>query len=140
VKKIIFLLFAVSAILPACKKTNFSEKGPTDVRIENLQGDYTFYNVVVKTAGGQDTTGNIRNLGNIAPHSYSPYKRFAIAFSKAEISATINGETFTTGPINSTYMDYKGQMKITYQVYIKDFANKVIEINHCIPDAPLDSI
>jgi hypothetical protein len=137
-KKVIFVL-TIAVLLIACKKTKFEPEGPTDVRIRNLSSDYTFTNVIVATAGGRDTTGNIKKLGDVSPGLYSGYKRFAIAFSRAEISASINGNIFSTGPINSTYWNYEGQMKITYEVYIKNFDNRVLEISNIIPDAPLDS-
>jgi hypothetical protein len=135
-KKVIF--FSILAILLfACKKQEFEPEGPTDVRVRNVQNDYTFYEVVINTAGSRDTTGNVKSLGTIAPGAVSEYARVAIAFSKAEITAKINGETFSTGPVNSTYMDYKGQMRITYEVYISDFNNKVLMISDVIPEEPL---
>jgi hypothetical protein len=138
-KKIFFIL-AIATCLIACKKTKFSPEGPTDVRVRNLQTDYTFTDVIVRTAGGKDTTGNIKNLGTIPPGQVSGYKRFKIAFYRAEISAKINGETFSTGPINSRYWDYEGQEKITYEVYIKQLGTRLLEISNIIPEAPLDSI
>jgi hypothetical protein len=135
-KKVMFISILV-VLLFACKKLEFEPEGPTDVRVRNVQNDYTFYEVVINTAGSRDTTGNIKTLGTIAPGEVSEYKRVAIAFSKAEITAKINGETFSTGPVNSTYMDYKGQMRITYEVYISDMNNKVLTISDVIPDEPL---
>jgi hypothetical protein len=134
-KYLLIFLILVAAI--ACKKTKFEPEGPTDVRVRNLQGDYTFYEVVVNTSGGRDTVGNIKKLGTINHGEVSEYKRFAIAFAKAEITAKINGEIFSTGPVNSTYMDYKGQMMITYEVYISNMTNKVLMINNVIPEGPL---
>ncbi len=135
-KKYLFILMILVA-LTACKKTAFEPEGPTDVRVRNLQGDFTFSNVLINTAGNRDTVGNFRMLGTIRPGEVSGYKRVEIAFSKAEITATINGETFSTGPVNSTYMDYKGQMRITYEVYISNMTNKVLMINNVIPEEPL---
>jgi hypothetical protein len=135
-KKVIFISILV-VLLFACKKLEIEPEGPTDVRVRNVQNDYTFYEVVINTAGSRDTTGNIKTLATIAPGEVSEYKRVAIAFSKAEITAKINGETFSTGPVNSTYMDYKGQMRITYEVYISDMNNKVLKISDVIPDEPL---
>lgn len=131
------LIFLILVAATACKKTKFEPEGPTDVRIRNLQGDYTFYEVVVNTSGGRDTVGNIKKLGTINPGEVSEYKRFAIAFAKAEITAKIDGKTFSTGPVNSTYMDYKGQMRITYEVYISNMTNKVLMINNIVPEEPL---
>jgi hypothetical protein len=135
-KKVIFISILV-VLLFACKKLELEPEGPTDVRVRNVQNDYTFYEVVINTAGSRDTTGNVKKLGTIAPNAVSEYARVAIAFSKAEITAKINGETFSTGPVNSTYMDYKGQMRLTYEVYISDMNNKVLTISDVIPDEPL---
>ncbi|MGA1976566.1 MAG: hypothetical protein ABSG89_01785 [Bacteroidales bacterium] len=138
-KKVLFIFLITIAII-GCKKTKFSPEGPTDIRVRNLQNEYTLQNVIVKTAGGRDTTGNIKNLGSIPPDTVSAYKRFAIAFAKAEISAEINGDTFSTGAINSTYMNYMGQMKITYEVYISNMADKQLTIYQVIPEGDLDSL
>jgi hypothetical protein len=138
-KKVVFI-FIIAIFLVACKKTKFSSEGPTDIRVRNVQSTYTFTDVIVKSAGGKDTTGNIKNLGSIAPGQLSQYKRFAIAFYRAEISAKINGETFSTGPINSTYWTYIGQDKITYEVYIKNETSKLLEISNYIDEAPIDSL
>jgi hypothetical protein len=138
-KKVLYV-FLIALVLISCKKTKFSPEGPTDVRVHNIQSDYTFTDVIVKTAGGKDTTGNIKNLGTIGPNQISPYKRFKIAFYRAEISAKINGETFSTGPINSIYWNYIGQDKITYEVYIKNEANKLLEISRYVDEAPIDSL
>ncbi|HPY67614.1 MAG TPA: hypothetical protein PLI41_07435 [Bacteroidales bacterium] len=130
----IILLLAVSA----CKKTKFAPEGPTDMRVRNMQETEIFTDIVINTAGVRDTVGNLKHLGTVAPGEVSVYKRVKIAFSKAEITAKINGETFSTGPVNSTYMDYKGQMKITYEVYISNMTNKVLAISNVIPEEPLE--
>jgi hypothetical protein len=136
-KKYLFIfIFLLTAA--ACKKTKFEPEGPTDVRVRNLQGTEIFSEVVINTAGVRDTAGNVKKLGTIGPGDVSEYQRVNIAFSKAEISAKINGITFSTGPVNSTYMDYKGQMKITYEVYISNMTNKVLMINNVIPEGSLN--
>jgi hypothetical protein len=132
VKKIIFLFVIVISLL-ACKKTKFAPEGPTDVRVENLS-DIAWVQVIVSTSGGIDT------LGNIPAGGKSGYFRFEKAFNLADISATINGEKYSTAPVNYTYLAYIGQAKITYEVWIKDPAHKLLEINHCNLDAALDSI
>ena len=131
-KKLIFL-FIIAVSLVACKKTKFAPEGPTDVRVENLS-DQTWIQVIVNTSDGIDT------LGNIASHAKSAYFRFEKAFNVAEISATIGGEKYSTGVPVYTYLTYIGQAKITYSVWISDPTHKVLEINHCSLDAPLDSI
>ena len=125
------MIFVVA--LTACKKTKFSPEGPTDIRVENLS-DVTWMQVIVNTSKGIDT------LGNIAPGGRSGYHRFEKAYNVAEISATINGEKYSTGVPDYTFLAYIGQAKITYQVYVKSAATKLLEISHCSLDAPLDSL
>jgi len=135
-KKYLSILMILVAVT-ACKKTKFEPEGPTDVRVRNLQNVEIFSDVVINTAGIRDTTGNVKKLGTINPGEVSGYQRVKFAYSKAEITAKINGVTFSTGPVNSTYMDYKGQMRITYEVYISNMTNKVLTINNVIPEEPL---
>jgi len=127
-KKIVFLSLLILAAI-SCKKTEWAPEGPTDVRIRNLQGDLTFNEVIVKTAGGRDTTGNIKEYGTVAPGAVSDYHRVTFAYPKAEISAMINGELYSTGEFQSTYMQYIGQQRITYDVYISNMDNKTLKIN-----------
>jgi hypothetical protein len=129
-KKLFYVSIIILSVL-ACKKTKFSPEGPTDVRVNNIS-DVTFTEVIVNTSGGIDTLGTI-NAGG-----YSEYFRFEKAFPKAEISAKINGQLFTTGPVDYNAMTYIGQAKITYTVFIKSMDNKTLEIGQVIPDAPLD--
>jgi hypothetical protein len=127
-KKIVFITLVILAAV-SCKKTEWAPEGPTDVRIRNLQGDLTFNEVIVKTAGGRDTTGNIKEYGTVAPGAVSDYHRVTFAYPKAEISAMINGVLFSTGEFQSTYMQYIGQQRITYDVYISNMDNKTLKIN-----------
>ena len=120
---ILFLVFA-------CKKVKFSPEGPTDVRVRNLS-DLTLYEVIINTSGGIDT------LGDIGPGSVSDYYRFDKAFPKAEIWAIINSEKFYTGPVNYTYMQYLGQDKITYEVYISSMSDKTLTIFNVIHEEPI---
>ena len=129
-KKIVFFLILVS-LISGCKKQEFEPEGPTDVRVKNLSTvDWT--NVIVNTSGGE------HNLGNIPQQSLSEYVRFDKAYPFAEIKATINGQLYSTGPVNYFGQTYMGQMKITYEVYIKSDASKLLEISETIPEAPLD--
>jgi len=130
-KKVLFISLALFVIF-ACKKTEYSPEGPTDVRVRNLVADISFTEVIVNTSGGIDT------LGNIGSASASDYFRFDKAYPKAEITAKINGEIFSTGPVNYYGMTYIGQAKITYEVWISDFQNRKLEISNCSLDAPLD--
>lgn len=135
-KNILFIFLVIFAVT-SCKKTEWSPEGPTDVRIRNLQGDLTFNEVVIKTAGGRDTTGNIKEFGTIAPGGISDYHRVTFAYPKAEITAKINGVLFSTGEFQSTYMTYLSTMRVTYEVYISNMDNKVLTINKCVPDEEL---
>jgi len=129
-KLILVLVIAIS--IGACKKTKFDPEGPTDVRVKNIS-DLPFSLVIVNTSGGIDT------LGNIAPGTVSDYARFDKAFIKAEISATINGQVYSTGGVDYRGLTYLGQVKMTYEVWISDFNNKKLDLKVVYPlDGPLD--
>jgi len=129
--KKLFLISIIVLSVIACKKTKFSPEGPTDVRVKNIS-DVAFTEVIVNTSGGIDTLGNI-NTGGL-----SEYFRFDKAFPKAEITAKVNGQVFTTGSVDYNAMTYIGQAKITYTVFIKSIPNKTLEISEVTLDAPLD--
>jgi len=135
-KKVFILTFIILAVL-ACKKTKFTPEGPTDVRIKNLT-DLTFNEVIIKTSENEE---DVDTLGNVGPNSYSEYFRFTKAYPKAEISAMINiggtFSTYSTGTVDFTYMQYLGQDKITFEVWISDPDNKKLEIFNVIHDEPL---
>ncbi|MCX6335169.1 MAG: hypothetical protein NT092_12870 [Bacteroidia bacterium] len=135
-KKLIFISLIIISVI-SCKKTEWSPEGPTDVRVKNLQSDFTFYNVIIKTAGGRDTTGNIKALGTIIPGDTSNYQRVTFAYPLAEISATINGQLFSTGAFQSTYLTYISRHRITYEVYISNLTKKELKIDDVIFDEPL---
>ena len=135
-KNIILLSFLVLSLL-ACKKKHFSPEGPTDIRVRNLS-DLTFTNVIVSTSEKQ---GDTLTFGDIASGSESGFLRFKKAYPKAQISAIINIDgspvEFSTGPVDYTYMQYIGQDKITYEVYISNAANHVLTISNVIEEEPL---
>ena len=131
--KKLLILSLILVSLAGCKKLKYSPEGPTDVRVENLS-DLPWTEVIVDTSGGVDTLGNIEAGGK------SDYSRFDKAFPKAEISATINGEKYSTGTVDYIGQTYIGQAKITYEVFISSVPNKKLEISNCSLDAPLDSI
>jgi hypothetical protein len=135
-RKLVFISLILLAAT-SCKQTKWAPEGPTDIRVRNLQGDLTFNEVIVKTAGGRDTTGNIKEFGTIAPGAVSDYHRVKFAYPKAEITAKINGVLFSTGEFQSTYLTYLSTMRVTYEVYISNMDNKVLTINKCIPDEEL---
>lgn len=134
----ILLISLILITAASCKKTEWAPEGPTDIRVRNLQGDLAFNEVIVKTAGGRDTTGNIKEFGTIAAGAVSDYHRVTFAYPKAEITAMINGELFSTGEFFSTYMQYIGQQRITYEVFISNMDNKILKINNVVFDAPLE--
>ncbi len=135
-KKLLYLSL-LTLLMVSCKKTEWAPEGPTDVRVKNMQTSETFLDVIIKTAGGRDTTGNIKKLGNIAPGDTSIYQRVTFAYPKAEITAMINGQLFTTGEFQSTYMQYISRNRITYEVYISNVTNRTLTIHDVIYDEAL---
>jgi hypothetical protein len=135
-KKLILILVIILAFA-ACKKTEYSPEGPTDVRVRNLS-DLTFEEVIVSTS---EYPEDIDTLGTIDNGSESDYYRFTKAYPKAEITAKINVDgallTFTTGPEDYTYMQYIGRDRITYEVYISNMSKKELKINNVVLDEAL---
>ena len=111
----------------SCKKTPFSPEGPTDIRIRNLTGS-SLTEVVVRVKDEQIAFGTI-DINNV-----SEYHRFKTAFPKAYISARINSDTISTGPVDFTYMNYFGQVKMTYDVTVE---NSRLKIKNVTLDSPL---
>ncbi|HSO78534.1 MAG TPA: hypothetical protein VLQ76_08195 [Bacteroidales bacterium] len=118
-KKTLLLLLIALAVV-SCKKTRMEPEGPTDVRVYN-NTDVTFDNVTVNTSGGEF------NFGSVAPHQYSNYHRYEKAYPKADISLTIVGVEYSTTQQDYTYMQYMGQMKITYRIFIRSQALKELD-------------
>jgi hypothetical protein len=135
-KKLIIISLLVLSVI-ACKKKEFSPEGPTDVRIRNLTRE-TFQEVIVRTS---EKPEDIDTLGNITEASVSDYFRFTKAYPKAEISVKINigGSLvkFSTGSVDYTYMQYIGQDRITYEVYVSNPTNHVLKIDDVITEEPL---
>jgi hypothetical protein len=135
-KKILIISLILLSVL-ACKKKHFSPEGPTDVRIRNLS-DQTFTQVIVSTS---EKPEDIDTIANIASGAVSDYLRFKKAYPKAQISAKINigGSlvSFTTGPVDYTYMQYIGQDRITFEVYISNQTTHELTINNIIEEEPL---
>ena len=127
--KRIILVLAVIISLTACKKTEIEPEGPTDVRIYN-DTEQVFSNVTVNTSGGEF------NFGTVNPKAYSSYHRFEKAYPKADISVEIGTTAYSTPTQDYTYMQYMGQMKITYKVSIKDEAGMTLDIK-VVPESAL---
>lgn len=129
-KKILFVALILLVSL-SCKKSKFSPEGPTDVRIRNLT-TLAFYDLTVDI----DT---VVNYGDLNPQSATDYIRFSKAYPKATISAKIiKGEslvTFSTEIFDYTYMQYMGQMRITYEVFIPDMAKNEFHIEVILDEA-----
>jgi hypothetical protein len=134
-KKLILVSIIILSVI-ACKKTKFSPEGPTDVRIRNLS-DQIFSEVIVCTS---EYPEDIDTLGTIDKYATSDYLRFRKAYPMAEISATINGQVYSTGTVNyNSGITFIGQAKITYEVWISDYNKKKLELKVLYPlDGPLD--
>lgn len=128
-KKLIPVLL-ILLVLSGCKKTKFSPVGPTDVRIRNLS-DQTLNELTVKIKS------QTHIYGNIGPSQVSDYFRFDTAYVKAEITAKVNGETFSTSPVNYLGLIHMGLERITYDVWISDMAGKKLAIDYVWYDEPL---
>ena len=135
-KRLLQISIIILAVF-ACKKTEFSPEGPTDVRIRNLS-DVVFNEVIIKTSEYEE---DVDTIANINAGSESEYFRFKKAYPKAEITAKINIggtiSTFSTGSVNFTYLTYIGQDKITFEVYISNAETKELTINNVVLDEPL---
>jgi hypothetical protein len=130
-KRILFICLIIFSVL-ACKKTEFEPEGPTDVRVHNLT-TYALYELTVDI----DT---IVNYGDLNPQSTTDYIRFPKAYPQARISAKINrGGTLvncSTENFDYTYMQYMGQMKITYEIYLPKPSENLFDIK-VVPEEPL---
>jgi hypothetical protein len=130
-KKYLFYILIIFAVV-ACKKTEFEPEGPTDVRIHNLT-TFALYDLTIDI----DT---IVNYGGLNPQSYTDYIRFDKAYPKATISAKINRNgslvTVSTEKFDYTFMQYMGQMKITYEIYMPQPDKNVFDVK-VIAEEPL---
>lgn len=119
-KKLYFVVLFLTLLI-ACKKTEFSPEGPTDVRVRNMSG-YDFIEVKVGIKEEEIS------FGTIEQNSTSEYHRFKTAFPKAFISADIDENTLTTGQVDYTYMNYFGLVKLTYDVIVENQQLKIINV------------
>jgi hypothetical protein len=127
-KRLIPFLVLIVA-LSACKKTKIEPEGPTDVRVYN-NTDQLFENVVVNTSGGEF------NFGTVNPHTYSQYHRYDKAYPKADISLTTRSSLYSTPTQDYTYMQYMGQMKITYKIFISNESRRELDTD-VVPEGEL---
>ncbi len=130
-KKSLFYILLLFSLF-SCKKTEFSPEGPTDVRIHNLT-TFALYELTVDI----DT---IVNYGSLNPQSKTDYIRFPKAYPKATISAKINRNgslvTVSTEKFDYTFMQYMGQMKITYEIYMPQPDKNLFDVK-VIAEEPL---
>jgi hypothetical protein len=129
-KKITLLLTIIALSIGSCSKGP-SPEGPSDIRIKNLS-DQTFESITIDTSGGTN------EYEAVAAGGYSVYLRFDKAYSKAEITVVIGGETYSTGVQDYNYQVVLGQGKFTYEVFIENADLKKLAIFKVIPEAPLD--
>jgi hypothetical protein len=130
IMKKLLLLSLVILLVVTCKKVSQEPYGPTDIRIRNL----TTVNMTNVTVNTYDST---YNFSLIKADSASTYHRFDRAYPKANISAIINGQKYKTDTAVYTYMQYLGQMKATYEIYIVSDALKTIAISNVVQDSGL---
>lgn len=126
------LLFSLTGIIliAGCKKVTKEPLGPTDVRVLNLS-DVPMTSVTVNTFDSTYT------YGSLGPGDTTEYHRFDRAYSKANISALINGLTYKTDTAIYTWMNYLGKVKATYEIYIKNEAQKKLEISNVVLESSL---
>jgi hypothetical protein len=124
------LFIAILFIAFSCKKVEKEPVGPTDVRVRNLTTEI-MTNLTVNTF---DSTFN---YGTLKSDSVTAYHRFSRAYSKANITAVINGLKYKTDTATYGWMDYKGRMKITYEIYIENVAQRKLKISDVIPEEDL---
>jgi hypothetical protein len=127
-KKLLLITLLLPVLCFSCKKIVFSPEGPTDVRIRNLSGS-ALTEVVVRIKDEEI------GFGTIDKSNVSEYHRFKTAFPKACISAKIDLDTISTGPVDFTYMNYFGQVRLTYDVIIE---NSRLKINNVTLDSALE--
>ncbi len=134
------LAFATLLIITftGCKKRCMSEEGPTDVRILNETGQ-TLEDVTVTTTDDTSYDDRIYNFGTVADGIYTDYHRFDIAFPKADITVKIGGISWSTPPVNFSYLTYIGQDRITYTLTIADQVNRVLGLEVTIEE-PIDDL
>lgn len=135
-KKLLFITFSIFLLL-SCKKTEFSPEGPTDIRIRNMS-DQTFTQVIVRTS---EFAEDVDTIGSINPGATSEYFRFKKSYPKIEISAKVNTGgsivSYSTGTVDRTYLQYLGQDKVTYVVYISNPQTRLLAIDDVIIEEAL---
>ena len=128
---VLVFLLAMQFAISGCEDKKYDrDKGPSDIRIENMTA-HTFDSVLVNTSGGENYYGSVSAGGQ------SDYKRFEYAYPKADISLYIDGTKYMHGPVDYTYAVWLGKGKFTYQLDIESEINHTLSIV-VVADAPLD--
>lgn len=130
IMKKLLLLTAIVLIVVSCKKLSKEPFGPTDIRVRNLT-------TVIMTNLTVNTYDSTYNYGTLKVDSVTPYHRFDRAYPKANISAIINGQKYKTDTATYAYLQYLGQMKATYEIYIVSDAQKKLAISNVIQESAL---
>ncbi|MBP7731362.1 MAG: hypothetical protein KA114_06995 [Bacteroidales bacterium] len=128
-KKLVIFLIAI-LFITACKKTEKEPLGPTDIRVTNLS-NVTMNELTVETGGGT------YNFGTLGSGQTTDYYRFEVAYPKANISAIINEQMYKTDTVVYAYMQYLGQVKATYEIFIENDTLKKLKIHNVIMESPL---
>ena len=116
-----FLVF-ISLMALGCGKDEYdTDPGPTDIRIRNLSTK-VYDSVEVNTSGG------IQKYFAVNSGTYSDYKRFDVAYRLADITLYINSVKYTHGPVNYTFETWLGKGKYSYEVWISDSINHLLEM------------
>jgi hypothetical protein len=127
----LLLFTAIMIIAVSCKKVQREPEGPTDIRIRNI----TTVNMTNLTVNTYDST---YNYGALNAGSVTEYHRFDRAYPLANISAIINGQKYKTDTVASyAYLQYMGQMKATYEVWIENESLKKLKIFRIVPESGL---
>jgi len=128
-KKNSLYLALILVMLFSCKKQEQAPVGPTDIRVQNMS-DVQMNELTVNT---YDST---YNYGTVNAGATTGYHRFDRAYSKANITAIINGLKYKTDTAIFTYGNYLSTIKATYQIRIEDAALRKLKIN-VIPESSL---
>lgn len=129
-KKLIIFLVPLF-IMAGCKKVEKEPLGPTDIRVKSLAAGVVMNELTVETGGG---TFNYGTLNGGDTTEYHPFEK---AYPKANISAIINGQKYKTDTVTYYYMQYLGQVKATYVIYIESETLKKLKISDVIMESPL---
>lgn len=133
-----FILILIAFFLAvSCGKTEFAPEGPTDIRIRNLT-DLDLREVIIKTSEYEE---DVDTISLIPAHETSEFIRFRKAYPLLEVTAGVEVDnsvtTFSTGPVDFTYLQYLSTQRVTFEIYIPNMNTGKIEIDELIPEEEL---